>query len=215
MAPAGPALQLTRRVLSLKGCHSPKPSYPYLQAVTPPETVAEEGPDLSCLDHSYFQQETERLLRRANSTQLGVTRAAYGSGRRGSVAADEASVVLQQVIGALEECRWGAGQSQAACSMHSCWRRPGCSVWAALRVEAEALWPGPCRHGMAHEVPFDAEAVLHELYNLESIVSSVAAGSWAGRLGLGWRRAGCAGLACLHYVLVYCVAPPFVSNFDC
>lgn len=33
---------------------------------------------------------------------------------------------------------------------------------------------------MQREVPFEPEAVLHELYSLEQIVSSIAAGSWAG-----------------------------------
>lgn len=33
---------------------------------------------------------------------------------------------------------------------------------------------------MEHEVPFDPAAVLHELYSLESIVTSVQAGDWAG-----------------------------------
>lgn len=38
---------------------------------------------------------------------------------------------------------------------------------------------------MQHEVPFEPEAVLHELYSLEQIVSSIAAGSWAGGGGGG------------------------------
>lgn len=33
---------------------------------------------------------------------------------------------------------------------------------------------------MQREVPFQPEAVLHELYGLEQIVSSIAGGSWAG-----------------------------------
>lgn len=42
------------------------------------------------------------LLRRARAAQLHVTRNAYGCGRQGSSAADDASDTLQQVIGALE-----------------------------------------------------------------------------------------------------------------
>ncbi len=38
---------------------------------------------------------------------------------------------------------------------------------------------------MQHEVPFEPESVLHELYSLEQIVSSIAAGSWAGSGGGG------------------------------
>ncbi len=36
-----------------------------------------------------------------------------------------------------------------------------------------------CRHDMEQEVPFDPEALLGELYSLESIVHSVQAGEWA------------------------------------
>ena len=39
---------------------------------------------------------------------------------------------------------------------------------------------------MEAEVPFDAEAMLHELYSLESIVSAVVAGDWA---RWAWARA--------------------------
>ncbi|GAB4823708.1 hypothetical protein N2152v2_010754 [Parachlorella kessleri] len=109
------------------------------EQVRPPETTADEGPDLSCLDHAYFKTESDRLLRRATAAQLHVVRAAYNSGRRGSAAADDASSALQQVIGALQEHK----------------------------------------HEMEQEVPFDPEALLGELYSLESIVHSVQAGEWA------------------------------------
>jgi len=36
-----------------------------------------------------------------------------------------------------------------------------------------------CRHDLEQEVPFDAEALLGELYSLESVVQSVQAGEWA------------------------------------
>ena len=41
------------------------------------------------------------------------------------------------------------------------------------------------REDMRREVPFQPESVLHELYSLEQIVSSIAAGSWAAGGGGG------------------------------
>ncbi|KAI7841130.1 hypothetical protein COHA_005100 [Chlorella ohadii] len=115
------------------------------QEAPPPDGVEEEGPDLRCLDHSFFSAESDRLLCRARAAQMHLVRSAYGCGRSGSSAADDASDTLQQVIDTL------AGY----------------------------------KDDMQHEVPFEPESVLHELYSLEQIVSSIAAGSWAGSGGGG------------------------------
>lgn len=74
---------------------------PALQAVTPPEAPADSGPaDLGCLDHSYFRQETSRLLARARTLQL---RLLQGSGRRsgGSAGGADASAALEAVVASL------------------------------------------------------------------------------------------------------------------
>ncbi|KAL4438683.1 hypothetical protein ABPG77_006287 [Micractinium sp. CCAP 211/92] len=111
--------------------------------------VEEAGPDLGCLDHAYFAAESARLLCRARQAQMQIVRSAYGCGRQGSSAANDASDTLQQVIDTL------AGY----------------------------------KDDMQQEMPFQPEAVLHELYSLDQLVQSIAAGSWAAPAGGGLEQA--------------------------
>ena len=70
-------------------------------AAPAPDRLQEDGPDLGCLDHAYFTAESDRLLCRARAAQMHLVRSAYGCGRSGSAAADDASDTLQSVIDAL------------------------------------------------------------------------------------------------------------------
>jgi len=57
--------------------------------------------DLGCLDHAYFILETQRLLGRTQAAQNKYYTEAFGYGRRGSDTAEDAFVVLGEVIGSL------------------------------------------------------------------------------------------------------------------
>lgn len=77
-----------------------------VEAVQLPAVLQDdEAPDLSCLDHAFFQAEACRLLARAQSTQMHLVRESYGSGRRGSQRTDDASETLQAVVLSLERAR--------------------------------------------------------------------------------------------------------------
>lgn len=110
-----------------------------VEPVEPSEAKAkEEEADLACLDHTYFLSEAQRLLRRAQAAQNKFHTEAYGYGRGGSHKAEEAFVVLGEVIGSLVNHR----------------------------------------QQLELDLPFNPNDLLHELYNLDSIVQSVQAGTW-------------------------------------
>ena len=76
------------------------------EPVVPPPSNGqpdETPPDLGCLDHSYFANEANRLLRRARSAQHNLAASAYGCGRRGSAQTDLASRAIHEVIASLDE----------------------------------------------------------------------------------------------------------------
>lgn len=76
-------------------------------------------------------------------------------------------------VKAKEAVLWSAGQ--AGVSRESVGAR--CLSFCYYQCESNDV-PYVRRQDMEQEVPFDPEAVLHELYALESIVASVAAGNW-------------------------------------
>ncbi|KAK9803277.1 hypothetical protein WJX72_005560 [[Myrmecia] bisecta] len=80
-------------------------SYAGIEEAVQPLQQQRVEEDLGCLDHAYFQAETERLLCRAQASQNAVFRDAYGSGRQGSRQYDEALEALQDVITSLRSYR--------------------------------------------------------------------------------------------------------------
>jgi hypothetical protein len=108
-----------RRLAAASHAPSPPPT-PKLHLPAPQEVVpaaaaaCEEGPDLSCLDHSYFLGEVSRLVQRAEALRGRLYRDTMNCGRRGDAQSERALAGLAEVLARLESYRDGLGGDHPA-----------------------------------------------------------------------------------------------------